>query len=304
MRLQYVYFTRRRGAIAAVLKYPIQALLTIIVLFYHRPQLVFIQDPPTPAGFVVWLCGHILRLKFIIDTHTQRHQMVDYPFLLGMRRFVAKRALTNIVTNETLRALVESWDAPALVMEDLPLPIRDRVSTTPLSDQFNVVWVNNGASDEPRDVFFEAVRDLPMMRFYVTSDYGRNAELREYQDEASANVEFTGHLPDAEYYQMLKSADAVLTMTTRDFTLQQGACEAMWLGTPVITSDWSMLRAYFTSGAVFVDNTVDGLRVALQTMQADHAEYVAGIQALAPLRHADWDEQVEALQQIVYQALL
>lgn len=299
MNLQYVYFIRRRGGFYAALKYPIQALQTMWILFRKRPRLVFIQDPPTLAAFVVWLCGFILNLDFIIDTHTQRHELVDYPFLYGMRRFLAKRALTNIITNEYLKSRVEEWEAIATIMEDPPLPIVDKVQAKYLSDAFNVVWVNVGAVDEPREIFFEAAQQLPNIRFYVTSDYERNAELQAYKKSASENVIFTRHLPDDEYYQLLKSADVVLTMTTRNHTLQQGACEAMWLGRPVITSDWGMLRQYFTQGALFVDNTVDSLKNAVLEMRQNHTQYVEEIAELDELRRADWEKQVAELMDII-----
>jgi glycosyltransferase involved in cell wall biosynthesis len=297
MRLQYVYFTRRRGAFWAALKYPVQALQTIWVMFKYRPKLVFIQDPPTPAAFVVWLCSLILPIRFVIDTHTQKHLLVDYNFLWGMRRFVARRALTNIVTNEHLAKMIREWGGVATVMEDPPLPLE--VKGRDLEGDFRVVWVNVGAMDEPRDVFFEAARQLPEIRFYVTSDYQRNEELRQYQAKASENVHFTGHLPDEDYYSLLKSADVVLTLTTRNHTLQQGACEAMWLGRPVITSDWSMLREYFPKGALFVDNRADSLVEAIRQMREDLPRYQAEIVETAALKRADWDRQVGELLEII-----
>lgn len=297
MRLQYVYFTRKRGAFAAALKYPVQALLTIWVLFKYRPKVVFIQDPPTLAAFTVCLCSFILPLRFVIDTHTQRQLLVDYKFLWGMRRFVARRAATNIVTNETLAEMIRAWGAKATVMEDPPLPLQPEAIE--LDGKFKIVWVNVGAVDEPRAIFFEAARQLPEFSFYVTSDYQRNAELRDYQAKASKNVHFTGHLPDDNYYQLLKSADAVLTLTLWDYTLQQGACEAMWLGRPVITSDWSMLRNYFKLGAIFVDNTVDSLVLALRKMQAEHEQYSREIVQNAAAKRAEWEDQVGDLLRVI-----
>lgn len=297
MRLQYVYFTRRRGAIAAALKYPVQALQTIWVMFKYRPRLVFIQDPPTLAAFVVWLCSLILPIHFIIDTHTQRHLLVDYTFLWGMRRFVGLRALTSIVTNQPLAQMIQDWGAIATVMEDPPLPLHPEAKT--LAGDFNIVWVNVGAVDEPRDVFFEAARQMPDITFYVTSDYQRNEELKRYQANASANVTFTGHLPDADYYQLLKSADVVLTLTNWDHTLQQGACEAMWLGRPVIISDQSMLRNYFSKGAVFTDNTVDSLVSAIRQMRTEHTRYCTEIIEVADLKRVEWDKQVANLLHLI-----
>ena len=41
--------------------------------------------------------------------------------------------------------------------------------------------------------------------------------------------------------------------------MQRGAYEAIYLGRPVITSGWEILKHNFDEGTVFVDNTEDGI---------------------------------------------
>ena len=295
MELHYAYLISKKGFWAALFKYPLQAIQTIWILFKIKPQLVFVQDPPTFAPLIVWICQFILSFEFIIDTHTQRHCLVHFEILMPLRKFLAKRALTNIVTNTDLRDMITEWNAPAMVMEDPPLPMRHQVVSKSLDGEFNVVWVNTGSPDEPRDTFFEMARQLSHVTFYVTSDYSRNSELRHYQSLATENVHFTGHLPDDDFYQLLKSANVVLTLTAWNYTLQQGACEAMWLGRPVITSDWQVLRDYFEDGAIFVENTVESLSSAIIEMQAKTEQYAERISNVSELRHQDWDNQVSEL---------
>ena len=116
MQLQYAYLIRKKGFWAALIKYPLQAIQTIWILFKFRPQLVFVQDPPTFAALIVWICQLILPFEFIIDTHTQRHCLVHFEILMPLRKILARRALTNIVTNTNLRNMIVEWDAPAMVM--------------------------------------------------------------------------------------------------------------------------------------------------------------------------------------------
>ena len=173
--------------------------------------------------------------------------------------------------------------------------MRHQVVSNPLAGEFNVVWVNTGSPDEPRAIFFEMASQLTDVTFYVTSDYSRNSELRHYQNTATENIYFTGHLPDDDFYELLKSADVVLTLTAWNYTLQQGACEAMWLGRPVIISDWQVLRDYFEDGAIFVENTVESLSSAIVEMQAKGDKYAERISNVSELRHQDWDRQVDEL---------
>jgi len=295
IKLHNVYFTQRRGAFYAIVKYPIQALQTIWLLMRVRPQLVFVQDPPTPAALVVWFCGLFLNIKYIIDTHTQRKLLVDYDILWRIRRFVGKRAMTNIVTNDYLAGLLQEWDAPNIVIGDPALPFAKTVNKKQLDEGFTVLWINVAAVDEPRHIVQAAARQLSHITFYITGDYDRKAELRSFKQESPENMIFTGYTPDDEYYQLLKSVDVAITLTTRDHTLQAGACEAMWLGRPIITSNWEILRDYFPHGTLFVDNTTESLIEALQDMQDNYAKYEADILKLDAYHRKRWQQQINAL---------
>jgi glycosyltransferase involved in cell wall biosynthesis len=299
MELCHVYFTRRRGAFYAALKYPVQALQTIWLLIRRRPRLVFVQDPPIPSALVVWLCGIFLHIDLVIDTHTQRKLLVDYDFLWGIRRFTGKRALLNIVTNDHLAKLLEAWDAPYIIMQDPPLPIAEQVIPRQLDGDFTILWINVAAVDEPRDVVQATAQRLPHIRFFVTGDYDRTAELRAFKQQSPENMIFTGYTPDDEYYQLVKSVDVVLTLTTWDHTFQHGACEAMWLGRPVITSDWQILRDYFSQGVIFVDNTTASVIEALQEMQQNLTHYEAEISKLNSIHRTRWKQQADQLMELI-----
>ena len=56
--ISYVYSTRRRGLLSAPLKYPYQAILTLLLLFKRRPQLVFVQSPPSIAVLFVVITSY------------------------------------------------------------------------------------------------------------------------------------------------------------------------------------------------------------------------------------------------------
>jgi glycosyltransferase involved in cell wall biosynthesis len=82
-----------------------------------------------------------------------------------------------------------------------------------------------------------------------------------------ANVHFTGYLTVAAYHGLLRQADAVVALTTQDQTFQTGGAEAVWLGRPLIISNWPELRKVFAQGAVFVDHTPDSLAAGVRAVQ-------------------------------------
>ncbi len=75
--VEHIYSTRRRGALAAPIKYPYQAFKTLIYLLRNRPAVVFVQNPPSFAAVVVAITCLFGRTRFVVDAHsdafTARH---------------------------------------------------------------------------------------------------------------------------------------------------------------------------------------------------------------------------------------
>jgi len=128
--------------------------------------------------------------------------------------------------------------------------------------------------------------------FSLTGDPARFARVL---PPAPPNVRFTGFLPQQEYRERMASCGAVLCLTTHDHTMQRGACEALWAGRPIITSDWPLLRDYFDRGTVHVDNSASGIASAVAKVAADPVGFEHQIDDLQALRRGEWDEAVTAL---------
>ena len=72
---------------------------------------------------------------------------------------------------------------------------------------------------------------------------------------APPNVHFTGFLADEDYWQLLRSADAIIDLTSKADCLVCGAYEALALGKPMLLSDNTASRELFGEGAVLTDNS-------------------------------------------------
>jgi glycosyltransferase involved in cell wall biosynthesis len=144
-------------------------------------------------------------------------------------------------------------------------------------DGFNVAVVATWASDEPVEAVFDAAARCPDATFHVT---GRPPDIGRYSGRIPANVRLTGFLEETAYNGLLAHADAVMCLTTRDHTMQNGAAEALYLGTPIITSDWAILREYFSRGTIHVDNSAEAIAAAVRRMQEEGPRYRVEVQAL------------------------
>lgn len=130
------------------------------------------------------------------------------------------------------------------------------------------------------------------MFFFVT---GRSDRVAGVRRKISSNVTFTGFLSQADYHGLLAASDAVVCLTTRNHTMQNGACEAMFIGTPILTSDWPVLREYFSGGAVHVDNTAAGIRDGLRHLIRSIDMYRRGVRELRGRRQREWEKSRRTL---------
>jgi glycosyltransferase involved in cell wall biosynthesis len=113
------------------------------------------------------------------------------------------------------------------------------------------------------------------------------------------NLTLTGFLETSSYGALLRSADVVVALTTEDHTMQRSAYEAIYQGTPVIVSDFPLLRDAFPEGAVHVDNTAEGIVDGLTRIAAHRAEYRAAAVRLRERKYARWATLRRELLQII-----
>ncbi|MFA9432461.1 glycosyltransferase [Egicoccus sp. AB-alg2] len=292
----FVHRVRRRGLLAAPAKYTYQAVATAWRLVRRRPRVVFVQSPPSFAAWLVAAHAALTGAHFVVDAHSDAMLTPWWTRPHWLNRLISRRAAATLVTNEHFAARLRGWGADAIVLPDVPTafcpgpaPVRD--------DRFLLTVVNTFAPDEPLEEIVEAARGLPDVDVRITGSL-RRAPGRVPAD-VPANVTFTDFLPDSDYYGLLAASDAVLCLTTRDHTMQRGACEALSLGTPIVTSRWPLLQEYFDEGTVHVTNDADGIRDGVLRLRDDLTGYRAGVERLRSRRRAEWRVASAALRALV-----
>lgn len=301
MDVERVYIVSRQGILSALLKYPIQAIKTLIVLARRRPQVVFIQNPPIFSSLIVYLYGLVTGVKYIIDSHTDALLASWWRWSIPLHRFLSRRAITTIVTNDHLYQIVADWGANCLVLADPPTTFPNRQLASFNNDSFNVVLVSGVSYDEPTREVLKAASYLPDVNFHVTGNYTK--AHRDNLGTIPANIHFTGYMPDEEFYGLLEAAQVVMSLTTEDHTIQSGASESLWLGRPIITSDWPLLREYFCKGTIHVDNTADQICQAVETMRANLQTFESDIRTLQEGKRDEWWKKANNLVRLIQAAI-
>jgi glycosyltransferase involved in cell wall biosynthesis len=281
------------------LRYLLQALETLQILRRERPKLIIATNPPIVLPLFIYLAARFLRAAFVIDSHTGAFDG-KWERYLFLHRFLSRRALATIVTNEALRARVEPWGAKVLILEDR-IPDVSPTEASAANPNFTVGVISSFAPDEPIDEVIAAARLLPEFSFFIT---GRvPPRLARRLGRPPQNVILTGYLPRSEYVALLHRADALMALVNRDLTLLCGAYEAVAVGKPLITSNWPVLRNYFSSGTLYVDNTPESIRDGVQRAAQCNDQLSREMQQLKHSLDRNWTERFEVLHSRVECAL-
>lgn len=286
---------RTRG-FARLVQYLDLARTTRTILSQSDPDVVFVQNPPIHAVSAVARHCRERRAALVIDAHTGA--FVSRGLLAGSyrRRFVrfAQDALVTLIHNEGLVPIAEELGIRYLVLE-MGVPQAPEVEP----ERFHgpaVVAVCGYGRDEPTRELLAAAARLPDVTFRLT---GRPPAASHKPQATSHNVVFTGFLVDNDYWRLLKGADVVLALTTREATILSGAYEGLAAGKPLVLSRTETLARSFPKGAVLVENRAEaiaeGIRYAL-----DHAEELkTRVASLTEEKRRTWEMSFRALQQIL-----
>ncbi len=215
---------------------------------------------------------------------------------MGLHRMLSQKALLTIVHNESQEKIVRRWGCRYCVIAFTPGDY-SCIEDFPIDGQFNVAVINTFGADEPLDVVFDAASRLADVNFYVT---GNSKRIRQnLLAKKPGNCHLTGFLSYGQYVGLLQGADAVMDLTTRDHTLLMGGFEAVSLGTPLITSDWPVLKEYFFLGTVHVSNTVGGICEGVRRVQSERDVLRLEMQQLRDRLQREWEQKFKELQNLI-----
>ncbi len=124
-----------------------KAVKTLALLFRRRPEIIFVQSPPSFAVFFVYLyCVLAGNGRFVVDAHSDAMQSPYWTRPRWLYRFLARQAVTTIVTNEHFQQQINNWGGHAFVLRDIPTTF-PKAGSYPVNGKFSVTVVNTFAAD-------------------------------------------------------------------------------------------------------------------------------------------------------------
>jgi glycosyltransferase involved in cell wall biosynthesis len=283
-------------ASTVVFKYLGQWFRTARVLRQERPDAVFVMTPPVFAALPAFWYAWIRRKQVVLDAHTAAFLHPRWRRLQWLQRAMCRRARTTLVHNEHLAETVRAMGARSTLVPDVPV-VYAEIEPFDNHGKFTLAVVCSFNYDEPVAAILDAARQVPDVRVLMTGNPRHLA--RELASDLPANVTLTGFLSVAAYGGLLAGADVVMSLTTRDHTMLRGAYEAIYQGTPVIVSDWRLLREAFDEGAVHVDNSAEQIAAAVRRVQTNPEDYRAGARRLRDRKLVRWSATRDAIMALV-----
>lgn len=287
---------KHQGPMSFALKYAYQLGATSFDLLRERPRVVWCMSPSTFTALPVWLYCKATGAQFGIDAHTGAFEGTPWAKIRPLQFFLSRQAKVTAVTNSYLQALVEGARGRTLLVPDVPTEL-SADHKRDFGPGFHALYVASYSSDEPIDVVLDAAAKAPEVTFWLTGK--PKGKAKDLLAKAPSNVKLLGFLARDEYLAAIAGADVVVALTTRDHTMQRAAYEAIYLGTPVIVSDWPILRENFDVGALWVSNTGADLAHALKEASRDRGNLQSGARELRQKKLDRWRMNYERIVELL-----
>jgi glycosyltransferase involved in cell wall biosynthesis len=287
--------SQHRAPFYKFISYFLRAKMTMQIVLREKPDVVWVQLPPTFLMHLLILLRFVIRrkMKIVADCHNAalRPPWNSVPLCV---RFL-NRASLIVVHNDNV---VET--AHSLGLNDKRLCVLgDCVPILPSAEieargqpRPTIVMPCSFHADEPIEAVLEAAREFESATFVITGDHLR-IRNRALVEQVTENVRFPGFLPLPEFDRLLLRASAVLCLTTQDDIQLSAISEAIAAGKPMIISDTSLLRNLFGTAGIFVDNSVASILQGCRTALERNGEYAAATRTMRARRMQRWLGEAE-----------
>lgn len=288
--------------VSAPLRYLLQTDETWKVLESQRPRLIFVTNPPIFAALVVYFYCIQSGARFIMDTHSPALYSRRWRWTLLLQRWIARKALINILDQPRYKQLFESWGGRAAVQQDFHGSFKQPAGVLARSkERLEVTVVNTFATDEPLDPILQAAPQLPQVHFFILGD--TRLAPKKMLDHAPDNITFTGYLLNEAYWQRLKRSHAVMCLTIFPYSLLAGAQDGLMVDTPLILSRQPALTEYFTQGTIFIDNTMRGVIQGVEELRRKQKILDEEIVALRIEKEEEWQRNFRYITEVITEDL-
>lgn len=304
--VSYQYVAAIQGFWSLPLRYLIQGWRTWRFLERKRPEIVLVQSPPILAALVVAVWCRLRgktpsssrRARYVIDAHTATFHHKNWRWLLPLVRFLARRAVATLVTDEAALSMLRSWHSRGIFLVNGMPTLSPPTGCIGTEGKERVAVISVFDDNEPIEEVFGAARLLPQVTFYLTGDPKKApSTLLALKPD---NVVLTGFLRGGDYTGLLKNVHGLVVLTKEQNDLSCAAYEALVMAKPVVASNGQEMRRFYTQGLIFVNNTpesiADGIKQMLNEQGRLTQEIIGMRSVLEAKRQPNFEKFISLLQ--------
>ncbi|MDG4554009.1 MAG: glycosyltransferase [Candidatus Competibacter sp.] len=294
------------------LPYPMRVIVlsfrTLLLLITRRPTVIIAQNPSLALAVLCCIFMPLLRYVLVVDRHSNfkldslTSTRIKMRLFHTLSKWSVRKANVTFVTNENLRQLVESWGGTGVILPDrLPQLETEELWQHNGITPFIAVFIASYDDDEPLAEVLDAARQVSdLFHLYITGNYKRAGIVPSINDK---NISFTGFLSDGMYVALLTRADLIIVLTSEQDLLNCGTYESVALGKPIMLSNSKAIKAYFDSGALYVDNSINEISNAFRVFPARQQQMNAEIKELRNRLERNWQKMFLIAQNAIDSAL-
>ena len=274
---------------SAPIKYPVQALKTLLFLEGEKPSIIVAQNPPIFAPLTCLIYAKLARRFLWVDHHcVWSEKNLRQPILRHLVRlveaFCCRNADLNTAPHTSWALEIEKLDrgASALTMvdfvdegwfRDADLNVRRRMFP---NYRWLLVAPCGGDPLERPEIAAGAAVSFNDLALAIT---GRRERLKRHVEEVERlkadNVFFTDYMPERQYKGLMATCDAAVNITDEPLTVPHFMCEALAAGKPVVSTPNPAVKSVYAENILYVErNDVESLKHALKRL-LDNYDYYA-----------------------------
>lgn len=289
---EYVCFISKRNRF---FRYVILSIKTLKYVVKCKPSLIFCQNPSIILALILCFYKKIIGYKLVVDRHSNfkfdsRKSLNPIWFVFHfISNFSLKKADFTIVTNQYLKDFVDSLGGCAFILPD-KLPSLDCTTLPVHHKRKEVTFISTFSDDEP---ILEVLSAASLLSneyiIYITGSYKKYKSIEQLKKIIPDNVVLTGFLPEHDYQLRLASSDALMVITTLEYTLTCGAYEAVALGKPMILGNTKTIMEYFNKGALYTSLIPSEIAENIIKLFRDIELFQDQVSELRAELEADWN---------------
>jgi len=275
-----------RKIIFSLIKFPIQFFKTLIYLFKTKPEIIIIEFCQPIIGLPCLIYKYFFGKKIIIDLHSGPFVSKKWQFFKPITHFVLKNADLILIHDETIKEkLIFEKNKKIIVLHD-PIFFKKNIS---LNDKEYFVFPASWDKDEPIKEIIKASFLLKDVEVFITGK--KKIKI----NKVPQNLKFTGFLSNEDFYNLLKNAKGIISLTKWNCTLTFASFEAINLEKPLIVSNKKAFKKFFGDSVIYVENEPNSIAEGIKKLILNYDFYLKKIKEFKKKYLFMWEKEMELL---------